>query len=212
MAGSAASLVRLAAADKVDHVSSSAHLTALLIHARALIEFLVGRKGPKGRRWHREDVSPMDLGLADWNPATIVVMRLEKHMRQIDKDVAHLSHTRARISQIWWNYPKLVNDVLAHLDGVLDELYRRKLSAARHLHAWVRTARRDWMEALNEVPANTLLLETGPLDLLHITPVGENQGTAAALIGQLREQVSNQVGAAALPFRYALLQPPDEDP
>lgn len=209
MAGAGARLVKDAGADEVDHSSQMAHLTMLLINARAVIEFVIGRPGRKGhRRWHSDDVSPRDLGLDNWSPPMTLIAQLEPKMRQIDKDLAHLSHTRARISLVQWQYGKLVKLVLESLARVEGELHQRSLPCARHLAGWTRTARRNWNEAVSGAPPGTLAVEAGPLDHFHVTPIEEHSAIAAALLGPVRQQIAIDLGKDAMAFRFALLEPP----
>jgi hypothetical protein len=103
----------------------NAFFEAHLLHARTLIEFLIGR--PKGRS--RKDIAPEDF-VAGWVvPDTPGSRRLASSLLDIDQHLSHLSWTRAT----WmidnpddprmWRYLEIVDDMY--------ELYSRFVAIAQ---------------------------------------------------------------------------------
>jgi hypothetical protein len=91
----------------------NAFLEAHLLHARTLIEFLIGR----GRR-HPNDITPEDFVTGWVVPDTDASRRLRGSLTDIDQHLSHLSWKRVE----WmheetdpkpWSYLEIVNDMIA---------------------------------------------------------------------------------------------------
>jgi hypothetical protein len=91
----------------------NAFLEAHLLHARTLIEFVIGRE-----RRHPNDITPEDF-VAGWMvPDTEASRRLAGSLSDIDQHLSHLSWRRV----MWmkeetdpkpWNYVEIVDDMIA---------------------------------------------------------------------------------------------------
>jgi len=86
-----------------DGVAVNACLEACLGHARALIEFLGGRKG-----------RPTDIRAEQYAPSFAPSSSLSRWVPLIDRHLAHLSWARAlEVSSPQWDLKALVDDVVA---------------------------------------------------------------------------------------------------
>jgi hypothetical protein len=83
------------------------HLESALLHARSLIEFLIGRE-----RRHRNDISPDDFVEGWWAPEGPHTDRLRAALPVIDQHLSHLTWTRVTQGAQSWSYPDMRNDVL----------------------------------------------------------------------------------------------------
>lgn len=92
--------------------ADNAFLESSLLHARNLIEFLIGRSSRRAT-----DMAPEDFS-EGWEPRPEPsIRRLREHLDQIDKHLAHLTWARVDwrkdATAEYWNYPELATDVLA---------------------------------------------------------------------------------------------------
>jgi hypothetical protein len=97
---------RLLRAGPVDGVSSNAYLESMLLHARALAEFLVlSRSRPSDIR--RQDFT------YEWTPAPVgAVARLTDHVPTLDRHLSHLTWECVETGPPSWEYHQVADDVL----------------------------------------------------------------------------------------------------
>ena len=112
-------------------VLKNACLESYLLHARTIIEFLMGRPGKSGRRRrHRDDVRVKMF--CDW--AAPDESAFDSVLREIDRHLSHLSKHRADATGeggIEWAI-SLGDALLVHLDALAQRMLR---AGSVHAHA-----------------------------------------------------------------------------
>jgi hypothetical protein len=107
-------------APRVHH--DNAFLEAYLLHARNLIEFLIGRD-----RRHSNDITPDDFATGWVAPETEATQRLIARLPDIDQHLSHLSWERVA----WmkpdrtpkpWNYVEIRDDMIGVFVAFVDFL------------------------------------------------------------------------------------------
>ncbi len=87
-------------------MAQSLLLEGTLVHQRCLIEFLVGRVGPKGKRQWKDAHDFTAPGWCAWDPEVSIpalVPVLEAGLDEIDKYMAHISRRRAVLDRRTWD-------------------------------------------------------------------------------------------------------------
>lgn len=130
----AAYLSHLGNRSDLEATSANAMLEAMLVHARILIEFLVGRpprRGSSTRYRHPDDIQPMDFLGVDWFDEG----DLQPMLDDLDTQIVHLTKTRARISEArrQWVYGNVGRQLCLGLERflrVLDPAHRDRARIA----------------------------------------------------------------------------------
>jgi hypothetical protein len=125
---------RLLRAGPVDGVSSNAYLESMLLHARALAEFLVlSRSRPSDIR--RQDFAD------EWSPTPVeAVARLTDHVPTLDRHLSHLTWERVETGPPSWEYHQVADDVLMIAFAWLDHLNKRDSTMGSVLRFYLLTA------------------------------------------------------------------------
>jgi hypothetical protein len=122
----------------------NAFLESELLHARNVIEFLIGRPKRKQQRYRDSDISARDY-LPGWTPDDDEVSRrLTEALPQIDKQLSHLSWARVD-GKVAWHYATVlvdIREVLAQFVGRLNDVNSPHAAAFESLLA--KLPRRIW--------------------------------------------------------------------
>jgi hypothetical protein len=117
-----------------DPLRRSAYLESMLLHARALSEFVLGR----GRN---TDLSLDDFASA-WEPEPAdAVARVRKGIDAIDKRLAHLTWARVEQPPVKWNFLAVADDLLVIAEGWARHLAEEEPELGRVFQAQVERAR-----------------------------------------------------------------------
>ena len=131
------------------HRGSKLHnltLEGTLLHARALIEFVVGRRDQKTGAMRRSklDIDPGDFA-SDWNPDALpppardAVERLLVDLPLIDSTLSHLSWERAdrgETDKVPWDFARIPSDIVTVFDAFAEHLDQQNLNARNFAFAY----------------------------------------------------------------------------
>jgi hypothetical protein len=106
-----------------DVVTKNALLESTLLHARVLIEFLIGRDG-NGKDIRADELCP------GWLTDATAREDLERRLKAIDQHLAHLSRARVTEGKQVWPYPRIVRELVGHMHR-----YHKTMKAAGILFA-----------------------------------------------------------------------------
>jgi hypothetical protein len=94
-----------------DEATHDSHLESTLLHARNLIEFLIGAQIGRGRT---TDVRAQ-VFVPQWAMDDAAVSALGDRLGVIDKHLAHLTWARVSEGKQLWPYPGIVREIVEHM-------------------------------------------------------------------------------------------------
>ena len=108
-------------------ILKQACLEAFLVHARLLIEFLVGRRTRTGGRTRKaSDIAPTDF-VQTWEP--VVPENFDPWLDLADKHLSHLSRARSsQLDGVDWNTIEIAGSILDLFDSFVDQADRENAS------------------------------------------------------------------------------------